>query len=88
MAYIFRGDMKTRGTYFKDRMQTGSITPNEIRNMEGDAGYEGGDKYYIATNNYTPQDRVDDVIDAQVSKPDNSSEDDVNKEIANYLKKS
>lgn len=85
MRHIFRGDMKTRGTYFKDRMQTGSITPNEIRAMEGDAPYTGGEKYYIATNNYTPQDRVDDVIDSQVNKPENT-EDEVNKEIANYLK--
>lgn len=89
MYAIFRGDAETRGKYFKDRMQTGSITPNEIRKAEGDSPYEGGDKFYIATNNYTPQDRVDDVIDSQINKgePKEETEDEkeVNKALAKYL---
>jgi HK97 family phage portal protein len=63
---VFRGDMKTRGTYFKDMMSVGAITPNEIREKEGMAPYDGGDKYYIATNNFTPVDRMDEVIDSQI----------------------
>ena len=64
---VFRGDMKTRSSYFKDMMSVGSITPNEIRSREGMAPYEEGDNYYIATNNFTPVDRMNEVIDAQIS---------------------
>lgn len=63
---VFRGDMVTRSTYFKNMMSVGSITPNEIRGKEGMAGYKGGDRFFIATNNYTPADRLDEVIDSQV----------------------
>ncbi len=66
---VFRGDMKTRSDYFKSRMSTASITPNEIRAREGEAPYEGGDRYYVAVNNYSPVDRLDEVLDSQM-KPD------------------
>lgn len=64
---VFRGDMTTRTAYYKGRMETGSISPNEIRALEGDAAYEGGDEYFIATNNYTPVSRMDEVIDATIA---------------------
>lgn len=63
---VFRGDMVTRSTYFKNMMQVGAITPNEIRVKEGLAPYEGGDRFYIAVNNFTPSDRLDEVIDSQI----------------------
>ena len=85
MRQVFRGDMKTRGTYFKDRMQTGSLSPNEIRKMEGDSPYKGGDEFYIATNNYTPQSRVDEVIDSQINKSNNKESNDAI--VARYLSK-
>lgn len=65
---VFRGDAVTRSTYFKNMMQIGAMTPNEIREKEGLAPYDGGDRFFIATNNFTPQDRMDEVIDSQVSK--------------------
>lgn len=65
---IAKGDMATRGTYYKDMMQVGAITPNQIRRREGQAPYEGGDTFYIATNNYTPSHMVEEVIRAQISK--------------------
>lgn len=66
---IFRGDMKTRSDYYKAMMSVGSITPNQIRKLEGLPGYgESGDNYYIATNNYTPVDRIDEVIDAEITQ--------------------
>lgn len=65
---LFKADMNTRSSYFKDRMNTGSITPNEIRMMEGDEPYEGGDRFYIASNNFTPMDRMDELLDAQIDK--------------------
>lgn len=72
---IFRGDMKTRSDYFKAMMGIGALTPNQIRAREGLAPYAEGDNYYIATNNFTPVDRMDEVIDADIkqkTKPANN----------------
>lgn len=63
---IFRGDMKTRSDWFKAMMSTGAMTPNQIRLLEGMAPYKEGDNYYIATNNFTPVDRMDEIIDADI----------------------
>lgn len=63
---LTRADIKSRSTYYKDMMSVGAITPNEIRDDEGMAPYKDGDKYFIATNNYTPSDRLDEVIDSQI----------------------
>lgn len=66
---IFRGDMKTRADYFKSMMSVAAITPNQIRNLEGLPGYgKSGDNYYIATNNYSPVDRLDEIIDADITQ--------------------
>lgn len=63
---IFRGDMKSRSDYFKTMMSIGAITPNQIRQLEGMPGYKDGDEYYIATNNFTPVSRMNEVIDAEI----------------------
>ena len=65
---INRGDMDTRASYFSKMMANGAMSPNEIRRKEGMEVYEGGDEYYISTNNLTPVSRHDEVIDAQVNK--------------------
>lgn len=65
---IFRGDMKTRSDYFKSMIGIGAMTPNQIRAREGMPPYKEGDKYYIATNNFTPVDRMDEVIDAEIEQ--------------------
>lgn len=65
---IFRGDMKTRSDYFKTMMSIGAMTPNQIRSREGLPGYGEGENYYIATNNFTPVDRMDEVIDADIQQ--------------------
>lgn len=65
---VFRGDMTTRAGYFSKMMQSAAMSPNEIRMSEGKAPYKGGDRFYIAANNFTPADRIDEVVDAQVSK--------------------
>lgn len=62
----FRGDMSTRSTYFTKMMQSASLTPNEIREKEGLSPYEGGDRYWIASNNFSPMDRIDEIVDKQV----------------------
>lgn len=65
---IFRGDMKTRSDYFKAMMSIGAMTPNQIRAREGLPPYKEGENYYIATNNFTPVDRMDEVIDADITQ--------------------
>lgn len=70
---VFRGDMTTRANYFSKMMQVGAISPNEIRRREGMSGYSGGDRFFIATNNYTPADRLDDVVDAQIKSGEQKS---------------
>lgn len=87
---VFRGDMNTRANYFSKMMQVGAITPNQIREREGLAGYKGGDRYYISTNNYTPSDRVDEVIDAQIAPTEKTVKDtqadaDVKKAVVGFL---
>jgi HK97 family phage portal protein len=98
----FKADMKTRSSYFKDRMQTASITPNEIRQMEGDEPYDGGDRYFIASNNFSPMDRMDELLDSQIDKgesndnnaaanpapppADTNIENETNRLFAEYLK--
>lgn len=93
---VFRGDMSTRATYFQKMMQSGAMTPNEIREKEGMPGYEGGDRFYIASNNFTPSDRLDEVIDSQIEPKDTANdqmdtpeedngEKELNQAIANFL---
>jgi len=83
---VFRGDMNTRATYFTKMMQSGALTPNEIRDKEGLAPYEGGDRFYIASNNFTPSDRLDEVIDSQVTKSEPQNEPNpVDQAVANFL---
>lgn len=66
---VFRGDMKSRSDYFKTMMGVGAMTPNQIRAREGLPGYgKEGDNYYIATNNFTPVDRMDELIDADITQ--------------------
>jgi HK97 family phage portal protein len=93
---VFRGDMVTRSTYFKNMMSVGAMTPNEIREKEGMAPYENGDRFYVATNNFSPSDRIDEIIDSQIANKtlpppaDNSSENDSSSEAekaaAEYLR--
>lgn len=64
---IFRGDMTTRSNYFSKMMQVAAISPNEIRIKEGMAPYSDGDRFFVAANNFTPADRIDEVIDSQVN---------------------
>lgn len=66
---IFRGDMKSRGDYYKTMLSISAMTPNQIRAREGLPGYgTDGDNYYIATNNYTPVNRMNEVINADIAQ--------------------
>jgi hypothetical protein len=63
---VFRGDAVTRSTYFKNMMQIGAMSPNEVRAKEGFAPHPDGDKYFIASNNLSPLNRLDEIIDSQI----------------------
>jgi hypothetical protein len=61
--------MKSRSDYFKTMISIGAMTPNQARQREGMPGYgPDGDNYYIPTNNLTPVDRLDEVIDAEIEQ--------------------
>lgn len=73
---VFRGDSKARSGYYKDMMSVAAITPNQIRKKEGMAGYgPDGDKYFVATNNYSPIDRMDEIIDATIAGKSKAGKD-------------
>ena len=66
-TYLLRGDSKSRMEYLRARMQTSSITPEEIRILEGDnpTGNPALNKFFIqakyvpieeAGNKYKPAD--------------------------------
>jgi len=68
-----RGDMTTRATYYTKMMQNACMSPNEVRIKEGLAPYEGGERKFIATNNLSPLDRIDEIIDSNVTPKEASS---------------
>lgn len=77
---VFRGDAVTRSTYFKNMVQIGAMSPNEVRAKEGMAAHPDGDKYFISSNNLSPLNRLDEIIDSQISskvqpEEDNSEEE-------------
>jgi len=78
---VFRGDMKTRADYFKAMFQMSAISPDEIREKEGMAKVDGGDRYYIATNNYSPVDRLDEIVDSQIKKSEKPEQENSNKKV-------
>jgi len=60
--------MNARSQYYTRMMQSAAMTPNEIREKEGMVPYDGGDRYFMATNNFSPVDKIDEIIDAQIAK--------------------
>lgn len=47
---MLRVDANTRAQYYQTRFNTGSMTPNEIREYEDENAYEGGDECYLQLN--------------------------------------
>jgi HK97 family phage portal protein len=89
---INRGDMETRAEYFSKMIQNGAMTPNEARKKEGAETYDGGDEYYISTNNLTPVSRHNELIDSQIKSKENKdskekSDDSLAKALTERIKK-
>jgi len=89
MFAIFRGDMDSRSNYYTRMMNNGAMSPNEIRKKEGAAPYDGGDEFYIATNNFTPVNRLNEVIDSQIAnkKPEEPESKKTDEAVVAYLQK-
>ena len=91
LSAVFRADSNVRSQYYTRMAQMGAMTPNEARKKEGMPGYKGGDRYYIASNNFSPIDRIDEIVDAQIKskepqKPDEKAQK-AKEELVNYLVK-
>lgn len=44
---LLRGDTKSRGQWYRERFQMGSMSPNNIRELEDEDEIEGGDQFFI-----------------------------------------
>lgn len=68
---LMRGDTAARGTYYKERFLTGSMTPNQIRDYEDEnPGPAELDKYYMQSQMATAEEinkRLTEKSDAGVS---------------------
>ncbi len=47
---LLRGNQKDRTEAYQKRFNMGSISPNDIRELENENPYEGGDEYFIPLN--------------------------------------
>jgi len=65
-AAWLRGDPKSRAEYFSKRFATGSMSPNDIRELDNENPVDGGDRYFVPVN-MVPMDRVDDTLDKPAS---------------------
>ena len=68
MDALLRGDNASRGAFYSQRFNIGSISQNEIRELENQNPIEGGDRYWVQ-GALVPIDRIDDVMDAKKTAP-------------------
>jgi HK97 family phage portal protein len=47
---LLRGDAKSRAEYYTKMFSIGGLNPNEIRALEDQNPYEGGEKYFVPAN--------------------------------------
>ena len=59
---LLRGDSQQRAAYMQARFNMGSLSPNEIRELDDEDPIEGGDRYYLQQN-LMPTDKVDDILE-------------------------
>lgn len=65
---LLRGDSTARAVFYKEMFSIGVFSQNDIRSLEEQNPIEGGERYYVQGNNMVPIDKIDAVIDAQISK--------------------
>lgn len=66
---LMRGSVKDRGEFYWKRFQMGSLSPNDIRGLEDENPYEGGDGYFVQSN-MLPVDMVGKVAPGATPPPD------------------
>lgn len=68
MMGLLRGDSAARAQYYKMRFDMGSLSPNDIRELEDENPVDGGDQYFVAANNLMPLDKIGELAQAQIDK--------------------
>jgi phage portal protein BeeE len=80
MNALLRGDMQARMEYYKGRIQTGSMSPNEIRALEDENTIKEGD-IYVMQEQMVPLEfiskRTDPLAESAPAEPDDSGVEDV-----------
>ena len=54
VAGLLRGDTSARSAFYKNLFDMGSLSPNDIRELENMNPITGGDQYFIPVNNLAP----------------------------------
>lgn len=65
---MLRGDSAARSAYFQAKFNAGAASPNDWRAADGENPVEGGDTYFVQSNNFTPLNKVEEMADAQIAK--------------------
>lgn len=61
---LLRGDSQQRAAYFQARFNMGSLSPNEIRELDDEDPIPGGDRYWVQQN-LMPVDMADEILAAK-----------------------
>lgn len=76
---VMRGDSAARSQFYMRMFDMGSLSINEIRELEDLNPIEGGDRYFVLANNRVPLDRIDDIALLQeqgaAEEPDDTPDD-------------
>ena len=68
VAALLRGDSKTRGEFYTKLFNMAAINPNEIRELEEMAPYDGGDRFYWPVNMAPADPDADPPVDPDAPK--------------------
>lgn len=68
LSELLKADSKARADYLQFKFNTGSASPNDIRAADGENPVDGGDIYFVQSNNYMPLNMVEEMAEAQIAK--------------------
>ncbi len=68
LGELLRGDSAARAAWFQAKFNMGAASPNDLRAADHENPVEGGDTYFVQSNNYMPLDKVGEMADAQIEK--------------------
>jgi len=75
-----RGDSAARANFYMRMFDMGSLSINEIRELEDLNPIDGGDRYFILANNRVPLDRIDDIALLQQGGAETADTEDADEE--------